>query len=105
MKIKKPLCRIALFSVVASLVILGGCNENDSTVQQPSSSPSTSVGSESAPEEMLLSAKHIYQLDKWPTGCESVSAVMALESAGVNVTVDGFIDNYLNCTSRPFVPE
>ena len=99
MKIKKPLCRIALFSVVASLVMLGGCFGNNSKT------PSSSVGSESAPEEMLLSAKHIYQLDKWPTGCESVSAVMALESADVNVTVDDFIDNYLNCTSRPFDPE
>ena len=28
----------------------------------------------------------------YPTGCESVSAVMALQYAGVDITVDTFID-------------
>lgn len=31
----------------------------------------------------------------YPTGCESVTSVMALQYAGVDVSVDDFIDNYL----------
>ncbi|MBO4886754.1 MAG: C39 family peptidase [Firmicutes bacterium] len=37
----------------------------------------------------------ISQLEKYPTGCESVSAVMALAYRGVQVTVEEFIDDYL----------
>lgn len=56
------------------------------------------------PSKKLISASHIYQLDEWPTGCESVSAVMALSYAGVSISVDDFIDNYLTCTNPPFNP-
>ena len=37
----------------------------------------------------------IAQMPSYPTGCESVSAVMALQFAGEHVSVDEFIDNYL----------
>ncbi|MBQ7058816.1 MAG: C39 family peptidase [Firmicutes bacterium] len=37
----------------------------------------------------------ISQLEKYPTGCESVSAVMALAYKGIPVTVEEFIDEYL----------
>ena len=43
----------------------------------------------------LLDAPFIDQRDKYPTGCESVTAVMALQYAGVDVTVEEFIDQYL----------
>ena len=33
----------------------------------------------------------------WPTGCESVSAVMALRHAGADITVDEFIQWHLPC--------
>ena len=91
---------IALFAAAAMLSALGGCAEkkNDSKTQPESSASSQ-------PESALINAEHIYQLDKWPTGCESVSAVMAMKAAGLNITVDEFIDNYLNCTPRPFDPE
>ena len=56
------------------------------------------------PSNKLINAKHIYQLENWPTGCESVSAVMALNHAGINISVDDFIDNYLTCTNPPFNP-
>lgn len=32
----------------------------------------------------------------YPTGCESVTTVMALNYQGYNISVDNFIDNYLN---------
>ena len=40
------------------------------------------------------------QYPDYPTGCESVTAVMALNYAGVSVSVNGFIDNHLPCDNR-----
>ena len=42
----------------------------------------------------------IAQMPKFPTGCESVSAVMALQFAGENVSVDQFVDEYLDKSSN-----
>lgn len=42
----------------------------------------------------------IAQFPKYPTGCESVSATIALQYAGANITVDEFIDNYLDKSSN-----
>lgn len=78
--------------------------------QLPTSSPKETetykidASSRIIPSEALLDVPHIYQLDKWPTGCESVSAVMALNFAGISISVDDFIDNYLTCTTPPFNP-
>ena len=33
--------------------------------------------------------------NNYPTGCESVTAVMALQYAGIDISVDDFIDHYL----------
>ncbi len=52
--------------------------------------------------EMLISAPYISQVGSYPTGCESVSAVMALQAAGIDITVDRFIDNYLDMTSDTY---
>ena len=43
----------------------------------------------------LISVPHIYQKTKFPTGCESVSAVMALNFFNVSTSVDTFVDKYL----------
>lgn len=42
-----------------------------------------------------IDAPYIDQSEKYPTGCESVSAVMLLQYLGYPVTVDEFIENYL----------
>ena len=42
----------------------------------------------------------IHQMPKYPTGCESVSAVMALKYWGESVSVDEFIDNHLSKSSK-----
>ena len=42
-----------------------------------------------------ISTSHIYQTENYPTGCESVSAVMALNYFDTNISVDTFIDGYL----------
>lgn len=46
-----------------------------------------------------ITAPYINQSAKYPTGCESVSTVMALKYAGVDISVDDFIDNYLDKSS------
>ncbi len=43
----------------------------------------------------IISTSHIYQTENYPTGCESVSAVMALNYFDTNISVDTFIDVYL----------
>ncbi len=72
-----------------------------------------SIPAASAEEETVITpkhkkrhikAKHIYQQDKWPTGCESVSAVMALHYAGIDISVDHFINNCLEKKTPPFDP-
>lgn len=52
----------------------------------------------------LIKAPFISQLNKYPTGCESVTAVMALNHIGIKITVDTFIDKYLKMTKYPFDP-
>lgn len=45
-------------------------------------------------ESKILQVPFLSQ-NEYPTGCESVTAVMALQYAGYDVSVDDFIDNYL----------
>ena len=50
------------------------------------------MGVETSCVRQVLDAPFIDQREKYPTGCESVSAVMALQYAGVDITVEEFID-------------
>lgn len=43
----------------------------------------------------LSDVPFISQVGKYPTGCESVSAVMACQYAGISIDVETFIDEYL----------
>ncbi|WP_156990080.1 C39 family peptidase [Caproicibacter fermentans] len=52
----------------------------------------------------IIQAPFISQLGDYPTGCESVTAVMALNYAGINTSVDTFIDTYLDKSTIPFDP-
>ena len=52
-----------------------------------------SLGSSTATK--FFDVPYINQVGTYPTGCESVSAVMALQYAGIDITVDNFIDSYL----------
>ncbi len=51
-----------------------------------------------------LDVEFIDQREKYPTGCESVTAVMALRYAGLDITVEEFIDSYLPQAPEP-VPD
>ena len=48
-----------------------------------------------ADEKVCIQAPYIVQSGAYPTGCESVSAVMLLQFLGVDITVDEFIEKYL----------
>ena len=52
-----------------------------------------------------IDAPYLDQREKYPTGCESVTAVMALQYAGVDITVEEFIDNYLPQGNAPYTRE
>lgn len=43
----------------------------------------------------IIEVPYISQSPSWPTGCESVSAVMLLRHLGIDITVDAFIEKYL----------
>ena len=53
----------------------------------------------------IINAPYINQRKLYPTGCESVSTVMALNYLGINMTVDYFIDNYLDMGTLPHSDE
>ena len=50
-----------------------------------------------------IDAPYLDQRDKYPTGCESVCAVMDLQYYGVDLSVEEFIDNYLPLGDAPHV--
>lgn len=70
---------------------------SEGPVLEPSSS-----ASQGETGSFLLDAPFISQEENWPTGCESVCAVMALQYAGVDITVDDFIDGYLPLGNAPY---
>lgn len=51
--------------------------------------------------KLLLDVPFIDQRESWPTGCESVSTVMALQYFDVAITVDEFIDEFLPRGTAP----
>lgn len=53
-------------------------------------------------EYCTLNVPYINQLEKYPTGCESVSSVMVLQYLGYDINVDTFIDDYLPRGTEPF---
>lgn len=53
-------------------------------------------------EYIIQDIEYINQVDDYPTGCESVAAVMALNFMGIDITVDSFIDDYLDRGNSPY---
>lgn len=50
----------------------------------------------------LTGVPHVYQKEKYPTGCESVAAVSMLQFHGSQITVEDFIDNHLPKADYPY---
>lgn len=51
----------------------------------------------------ILDVPYINQTALYPTGCESVSAVMALKFAGYSISVNTFIDDFLDRAPAPYI--
>lgn len=71
----------------------------------PSDTKTVSQQPPVAKHQKLLNVPYIYQVDKYPNGCESVSAVMVLRYFGVPMSVENYIDNYLPKGRAPFRDE
>ena len=54
------------------------------------------AGGRNSGEKVCIKAPYIDQSGAYPTGCESVSAVMLLRFLGVGISVDEFIEKYLD---------
>lgn len=68
----------------------------------PSDTKTVSQQPPVAKHQKLLNVPYIYQVDKYPNGCESVSAVMVLRYFGMPISVENYIDNYLPKGRAPF---
>jgi len=70
-------------------------------IQYPGGFPAPEKGRCDDPKSVILDVPCINQRERYPTGCESVSAVMALQYWGVDITVEEFIDNHLAMGAAP----
>lgn len=89
----------ALYAQAAELPCYPGSARRKQTLNTPA--PAASAVPD-VPESTVLDIPCIDQSESWPTGCESVCAVMALRYAGVEITVDEFIDGYLPLGNPPY---
>ena len=78
--------RVTAAALLALLAFFGGLRDAAGLF-----APSAAGGPEKSP---VLEVPALSQTD-WPTGCESVSAVMALNWAGADLTVEDFVYGFL----------
>lgn len=67
--------------------------------------PSTNMPVYVEPDDpcvLIESVPFVSQTEQYPTGCESVSAVMLLQYEGFDISVDTFIDTYLATGDAPY---
>ena len=101
---------ILVLAITAAVVAVLKFNHYDkkpqpsSASEQSSSEPPQDINRKPSDSYIIENVEHICQLNKWPNGCESVSAVIALNFFGIDVSVDYFIDNYLEMSALPFDP-
>lgn len=91
---------LVLYVVIAagSIIYIKTIRVKDADTQPPNTDNGEenekTVRREVRPVRKVISVPLISQQD-YPTGCESVTSVMALQFAGYDVSVDEFIDQYL----------
>ena len=105
-KLKAVALLISVLAITAAVAAVLNFNHYD---KEPQASSASEHSSSESPRDItdsyiIENVGHICQLDKWPNGYESVSAVMALNFFGIDVSVDYFIDNYLEMSALPFDP-
>lgn len=86
---RRTFCRLLVLFIVLLIV---GCS--------PAYMPRLVGGRECEDSGVFLDVPPLSQYPDYPTGCESVTAVMALHHAGVIISVEDFIANHLPCDDR-----
>ena len=98
------ICAVCLLFI--GFIICGKAPEHTANPARATESTQAQSETEAPPEipkSKIIDAPYIYQIVDYPNGCESVSAVMALQYFGIDITVDEFIDNYLDMGSAPIM--
>lgn len=78
----------SVFALILSIGWMGGCR------------PAYAPRPVNRQLDGMVSVPPLSQYPDYPTGCESVTAVMALHHAGVLISVEDFITNHLPCDDR-----
>ena len=107
---RRLLYRRLLFALGAGAVLLGisliVLPASGLFRQPPEAAQNRSEAAACAPSErvsnFMLDAPFLDQREFYPTGCESVSAVMALRYFGVEIDTEEFIDDYLPLGDAPY---
>lgn len=106
-KRKRIFCALLLPGLILAGVQALGRALPESRIGFQMASPKTKEGypsflsSGGREKKLLIDAPFFDQRENWPTGCESVSAVMALNYFGAEITVDEFIDGFLPRGNAP----
>lgn len=78
----------------------GGTTAVRTTVKRATTTVHATVPVQLSGQKVLSDVPIIAQRSTFPTGCESVSAVIALKYAGVDISVADFVDKYLDKSSK-----
>ena len=94
-KKKKRLQRRFAFAILLTLAVIISAHYASTLPKRQSENPTETIDVETA--NHFIEVPCIDQNPDFPTGCESVSAVMALQYFGESIDVSTFIDHYLPC--------
>ncbi|XCP85270.1 C39 family peptidase [Roseburia hominis] len=76
-------------------------SRNFTEIAAGSHSSAESTTAKHATKKIISNVPYINQTDSYPNGCESVTAVMALKYLNFPITVDEFINKYLDMGEAP----
>ncbi|MBQ0110890.1 MAG: C39 family peptidase, partial [Oscillospiraceae bacterium] len=75
----------------------------DKTEEKDDGETAVKVTANDKTNAVVIDVEALAQNPEFPTGCESVSAVMALKYAGHSVTVSKFVDSYLEKSAEFYI--
>lgn len=102
---KRRKARLAVSAgFLAVALLLASCGEEESAApaEEPTLQPTAGVTEATQTARFRIDAPYLSQVDDYPSGCESVTAVMALNHAGYGIDVDSFIEDYLPLSEEPY---